>query len=73
MLFFYNFTTPEFNVNVCQLPFWALVVFYSWKIYDVKEIKFLDCFWLVYLVLLVFYQNIYSHIFYYQSVFFSYI
>ena len=30
-IFFYNFTTPEFNVNVCQLPFWALVVFYSWK------------------------------------------
>ena len=44
VIFFYNFTTPEFNVNVCQLPFWALVVFYSWKIYDVKEIKFLDCF-----------------------------
>ena len=20
-IFFYNFTTPEFNVNVCQLPF----------------------------------------------------
>jgi len=25
-IFFYNFTTPEFNVNVCQLPFWALTV-----------------------------------------------
>ena len=23
-IYFYNFTTPEFNVNVCQLPFWAL-------------------------------------------------
>ena len=21
-IYFYNFTTPEFNVNVCQLPFW---------------------------------------------------
>ena len=42
-IFFYNFTTPEFNVNVCQLPFWSLVVYYSWKIYDAKEIKFLDC------------------------------
>ena len=31
-IYFYNFTTPEFNVNVCQLPFWALCVFYSWKI-----------------------------------------
>ena len=26
-IYFYNFTTPEFNVNVCQLPFWALTVF----------------------------------------------
>ena len=41
---FYNFTTPEFNVNVCQLPFWSLVVYYSWKIYDAKDIKFSDCF-----------------------------
>ena len=43
-IYFYNFTTPEFNVNVCQLPFWSLTVYYSWKIYSAKEIKFLDCF-----------------------------
>ena len=43
-LYFYNFTTPEFNVNVCQLPFWSLVIYYSWRIFDSKEIKFLDCF-----------------------------
>ena len=43
-IYFYNFTTPEFNVNVCQLPFWSLTVYYSWKIYCSKEIKFLDCF-----------------------------
>ena len=43
-IYFYNFTTPEFNVNVCQLPFWSLVVNYSWKIYDTKDIKFIDCF-----------------------------
>ena len=43
-IYFYNFTTPEFNVNVCQLPFWSLVVYYTWKIYDAKDIKFLDCF-----------------------------
>ena len=43
-IFFYNFTTPEFNVNVCQLPFWSLVVYYSWKIYDNKKIEFFDCF-----------------------------
>ena len=42
-IYFFNFTTPEFNVNVCQLPFWALVVHYSWKIYDTREIKFIDC------------------------------
>ena len=42
-IYFYNFTTPEFNVNVCQLPFWSLVVYYSWKIYEAKEIKFFDC------------------------------
>ncbi len=43
-IYFYNFTTPEFNVNVCQLPFWSLTVYYSWKMYNSKEIKFLDCF-----------------------------
>ncbi len=43
-IYFYNFTTPEFNVNVCQLPFWSLTVYYSWKIFSGKEIKFLDCF-----------------------------
>ena len=43
-IYFYNFTTPEFNVNVCQLPFWSLVVYFSWKIYSSKEIKFVDCF-----------------------------
>ena len=30
-IFFYNFTTPEFNVNVCELPFWALTVYYCWN------------------------------------------
>ena len=30
-IYFYNFTTPEFNVNICQLPFWALTVYYFWK------------------------------------------
>ncbi|MDB4594746.1 glycosyltransferase family 39 protein [Candidatus Pelagibacter sp.] len=43
-VYFYNFTTPEFNVNVCQLPFWSLTVYFSWKIYTSKEIKFSDCF-----------------------------
>ena len=43
-IYFYNFTTPEFNVNVCQLPFWSLTVYFSWKIYSGKNIKFTDCF-----------------------------
>ena len=42
-IYFYNFTTPEFNVNICQLPFWSLVVYYSWRIYDSNVIKFSDC------------------------------
>ena len=45
-IYFYNFTTPEFNVNVCQLPFWALCVYYSWKLFDKQQITFKDCFWL---------------------------
>ena len=43
-IYFYNFTTPEFNVNVCQLPFWALCVYYSWKLFDKKQINLKDCF-----------------------------
>ena len=42
-IYFYNFTSPEFNVNVCQLPFWALSVFYAWR--GFKENKILD--WLL--------------------------
>ena len=30
-IYFYNFTTPEFNVNVCQIPFWSLTVYYGWQ------------------------------------------
>ncbi len=43
-IYFYNFTSPEFNVNVCQLPFWSLTAYYSWRIYSGKNIKFSDCF-----------------------------
>jgi 4-amino-4-deoxy-L-arabinose transferase-like glycosyltransferase len=42
-IYFYNFTTPEFNVNVCQLPFWSIVVFYSWRILNKNEINVRDC------------------------------
>ena len=28
---FYNYKTPEFNVNVSQLPFWAISVYLFWR------------------------------------------
>ena len=43
-IYFYNFTTPEYNVNICQLPFWSLLVYYSWKVFNSKNIEFFDCF-----------------------------
>ncbi len=36
-IYFYNFTTPEFNVNIAQLPFWALTVYFTWKIFKQKN------------------------------------
>jgi 4-amino-4-deoxy-L-arabinose transferase-like glycosyltransferase len=30
-IYFYNFTTPEFNVYICVLPFLALTVFFCWR------------------------------------------
>ncbi len=37
-IYFYNFTTPEFNVNICLMPFWALTVFYLWKSFKKNKI-----------------------------------
>ncbi len=42
-IYFYNFTTPEFNVNVCLMPFWSLTVLYLWK--GFKDNKIFD--WLL--------------------------
>ncbi len=42
-IYFYNFTTPEFNVNVCLMPFWSLTVLYLWK--GFKNNKIID--WLL--------------------------
>ena len=42
-IYFYNFTTPEFNVNVCLMPFWALTALYLWK--GFKSNKIID--WLL--------------------------
>ncbi len=38
-IYFYNFTTPEFNVNVCQLPFWTLSVYFTWKCIKYNKTK----------------------------------
>ncbi len=39
-IFFYNYTSPEFNVNVAQLPFWALSIYFTWRC--LKHDKLLD-------------------------------
>ena len=36
-IYFYNFTSPEFNVNVAQLPFWSLTAYFAWKIFNKKN------------------------------------
>jgi 4-amino-4-deoxy-L-arabinose transferase-like glycosyltransferase len=38
-IYFYNFTTPEFNVNICQLPFWAMTCYYFWQSLEEDKIK----------------------------------
>jgi 4-amino-4-deoxy-L-arabinose transferase-like glycosyltransferase len=58
-IYFYNFTSPEFNVNVCQLPFWSIAVFYSWRIFNQKEINVKDCILLGFFGAVGFCQNIY--------------
>ncbi len=42
-IYFYNFTTPEFNVNVCLMPFWSLTALYLWK--GFRDNKIID--WLL--------------------------
>ncbi len=41
-IYFYNFTTPEFNVNISQMPFWALTIYFTWKIFDKKVPNVID-------------------------------
>ena len=43
-IYFYNFTTPEFNVYVCELPFWALTVLFCWK--GIKQNNYIN--WLLF-------------------------
>jgi hypothetical protein len=42
-IIYYNFTSPEFNPNVLQIPFWALAGLYFYK--SVKDNKIID--WLL--------------------------
>ena len=35
---YYNFTTPEYNVYISELPFWALTVYFAWKSYKQNSI-----------------------------------
>ena len=37
-IYFYNFTTPEFNVNICQIPFWSLTTYYAWQSFKNNKI-----------------------------------
>ena len=37
-IYFFNYTTPEFNVYVCQLPFRVMAVYYCWKSITDKKI-----------------------------------
>ncbi len=43
-IYFYNFTTPEFNVNISQLPFWAMAVYFFWKSLETNN----KSFWLLF-------------------------
>ena len=38
-IYFFNFTSPEFNVNICQIPFWSLTVYYCWKSINEKKTR----------------------------------
>jgi len=38
-IYFYNYTTPEFNVYISQLPFWTLTVYYSYKAFKKNYFK----------------------------------
>ncbi len=41
-IYFYNYTSPEFNVYVAEIPFWALSVYFCWK--GIKNNKIIDWF-----------------------------
>ena len=41
-IYFYNYTSPEFNVYVAEIPFWALTVYFCWK--GIKNNKIINWF-----------------------------
>ncbi len=43
-IYFFNYTTPEFNVYISQLPFWTLAVLFCWR--GVKKNEYQD--WLLF-------------------------
>jgi len=38
-IYFYNYTSPEFNVYISELPFWTLTVYYSYKAFSKDHFK----------------------------------
>ena len=38
-IYFYNFTTPEFNVYISELPFWTLTIYYAYKVISKDNFK----------------------------------
>ena len=59
-IYFYNYTTPEFNVYVCELPFWALTVYYCWKGFEKNDYAswlLFGFFWIGSLITLSFYLS----------------
>ena len=38
-IYFYNYTTPEFNVYISELPFWTLSVYFSYRAFSKDQFK----------------------------------
>ncbi len=36
----FNFETPQFNVNICQIPLWVITIYFFWK--SIKNNKITD-------------------------------
>ena len=38
-IYFYNYTTPEYNVYISELPFWTLTIYFSYKAIFSNQLK----------------------------------